>query len=94
MKILSWKDADKLLALCNFIAVTRPGYDAEKLKKKMNDIQMEYDATIHVLNVPGVAISSTEIRQRCSEGKSIKYLLPEPVEEFIMTQGLYKKHKG
>lgn len=90
LEILSWKDVEYLLGLCSLVAVTRPGYALEKLKRKTNDIKARYGATIYVLNAPGVAISSTEIRERCRSGKSIKYLVPEPVEEFILREGLYK----
>lgn len=90
LEILSWKDAEYLLSLCSFVAVTRPGYDVEKLKQRISDIQLRYGATIHMLSAPGVAISSTGIRERCAKGKSIKYLVPESVEEFIMRTGLYK----
>jgi nicotinate-nucleotide adenylyltransferase len=91
LEILSWKDIEHLLKLCTFVAVTRPGYDVHKLKQKIRDIQLKYGAAIHMLSGPGVAISSTEIRERCSKGKSIKYLVPELVEEFIIRTGLYMR---
>lgn len=78
----SWRNISELLQLCHFIAVNRPNY---KLK-----IKKEYLNFIHILEVPGVNISSTEIRERIRQGKSIKYLVPEEVENYIYKHKLYQ----
>jgi len=82
-EIDTWKNASELHKLCEFIAVNRPQH---KLK-----IKEEYLKFIHILEIPGVAISSTEIRQRIQQGKSIKYLVPEEVENYIYQHRLYKR---
>jgi nicotinate-nucleotide adenylyltransferase len=43
------------------------------------------------MEIPALSISSTDIRRRVREGKSIKYLLPQEVEEYIYKEGLYRK---
>lgn len=78
----TWKNVSELSKLCQFIAVNRPKH---KLK-----IKEEYLKFIHILEIPGVAISSTEIRQRIRQGKSIKYLVPEEVERYIYEHKLYQ----
>ncbi len=91
LEILSWKDVDELLEMCWFIAATRPGYPLgnlrSRLKGKIKESQME---RIIPMEVPALAISSTDIRARVREGRPIKYLLPEPVEAYILNRGLYK----
>jgi len=90
-KIFTWKNAEKLLKMCEFIAVTRPGHDKKKLMKHISSIENECRINLHFLEIPALAISSTDIRQRVLSNKSIKYLLPEDVERYIYKYGLYKK---
>jgi nicotinate-nucleotide adenylyltransferase len=70
------------------VAATRPGYDLGTPAGQTDLLDLWQ---VHVLRVPGVAISSTEIRERVRTGKPIKYLLPEPVEEYITQHGLYRE---
>lgn len=90
MAIETWKDYRELLTLCSFIGATRPGIHAEHLEEKIAYLRETYDATIHLTYIPGLAISSTDIRRRVKEGRAFKYLLPEAVEAFIVKNDLYK----
>jgi len=86
LEILTWKDVDRLLQECRFIAATRPGYQLERLEK----VPVQGRHRIHPIEVPALAISSTDIRWRVKNKKPIKYLLPEPVEDYIYREGLYR----
>lgn len=90
MAIESWKDYRELLTLCSFIGATRPGIHAEHLEEKIEYLRKTYGASIHLTHIPGLAISSTDIRNRVQEGRSFKYLLPEAVESFIIKNDLYR----
>ncbi|MDK2901283.1 putative nicotinate-nucleotide adenylyltransferase [Koleobacter methoxysyntrophicus] len=90
LEIITWKQVDALLDLCYFVAATRPGYELSELNKKIEYIKKVYKRNIYSLEVPAMAISSTDIRKRVKEGRSIKYLLPESVEHYIIKNGLYK----
>jgi nicotinate-nucleotide adenylyltransferase len=84
LEIFTWKDPEKLLRLCRFISVQRPfSRELEKLDKR-------YRERIEIVEVPTLPISSTEIRERVKEGRSIKYLVPEAVEKYICKNKLYK----
>jgi len=89
-QILSWKDADELLTLCSFIAVTRPGYNPAVLREQVQAIKQKYETRLHFLEVPALAISSSDIRARVGMGKPVTYLLPEEVERYIKKSGLYR----
>jgi nicotinate-nucleotide adenylyltransferase len=85
LEMLSWRNAEKLVELCSFIAATRPGY-------RLADVHQLPDTfikKIEMMQVPALSISSTDIRRRIRENKPIKYLLPEAVETYIYKQGLY-----
>nr|WP_245628505.1 nicotinate-nucleotide adenylyltransferase [Fervidicola ferrireducens] len=90
LDILTWKNIKGVLDVCTFIAATRPGYPIKKLKDKLEEIKKLYGKDVYLLEVTAIAISSTEIRRRVKEGRSIKYLVPEGVEEYILKNGLYR----
>ncbi|MCL5292332.1 MAG: nicotinate-nucleotide adenylyltransferase [Actinobacteria bacterium] len=86
-EILTWKDAEELSKLCTFIAATRPGYSLEKFKKLhvLPDDQPlpRGKPRVYVMEIPALAISSTDIRRRVREGHPISYLVPEGVANYI-----------
>jgi len=95
MEISSWRNIEELLKICRFIAVPRPGYDIQKIFNHYflasENYSMANDLLENVLieDIAMLDISATNIRRRVKEWKSIKYLLPEPVEQFIHNQQLY-----
>ena len=84
LEILTWKDPDEALALATFVAVTRPTYDLSKL-----DTVRLRDRVV-TLEIPALAISSTDIRRRVAEGRPIRYLVPAAVGSYIAEHGLYR----
>lgn len=94
-EILTWKDADKLADVCVFIAATRPGYSLEKFKRlhvlPENKGREKGRPLVHIMEIPALAISSTDIRRRVRTEMPIRYLVPEGVASYIYKQGFYKK---
>ncbi|MFA6669720.1 MAG: nicotinate-nucleotide adenylyltransferase [Bacillota bacterium] len=90
MEILTWKDVSTILKLCRIVSAYRPGSDINKFKSMVDELERVYRSNIHMIEVPALAISSTEIRRRVREGITIKYLLPEKVEDYILKKGLYR----
>lgn len=91
LDIKTWKDYEELLEACSFIAASRPGYPFNKLKTIFGSAFAKIAKKIHFLEIPAMAISSTDIRRRIAEGKTIKYLTPEPVEQYIYKNRLYRQ---
>lgn len=85
----SWHEAEHLLASCHFIAATRQGtkLDMVYLRKAFGAL-CEYH--IHQLTTPELEISSTEIRERIHSGRSVRYMLPAAVADYIKKEGLYR----
>lgn len=90
ISVLKWKDAEQAIQMAHFVAATRPGYDYSHLHDSIKE-NGELPASVSFFEVPGLAISSTDLRQRVSEGKSITYMTPFSVQSYIEEHGLYKE---
>jgi nicotinate-nucleotide adenylyltransferase len=83
LNILTWKDAEECLALATFVAATRPGHDLAALEAEgLAD-------RVRRLDVPALAISSTDVRERFAAGRAVRYLVPQVVEEYVRKHALY-----
>jgi nicotinate-nucleotide adenylyltransferase len=81
-KILSWKDALEMLSLAHFVGVTRPGFE-------LSASHLPADA-VTLVEVPAMAISSSDCRARVEAGKPVWYLVPDGVVQYIAKRGLYR----
>src|SRR5215218_9290611 len=81
-QILSWKNIDELWSLAHFVGVTRPGYVLDGMGSK----------EVSLLEVPAMAISSTDCRARVAAGNPVWYLVPDGVVQYIAKYGLYSAH--
>ena len=86
LEIVQWKQPDELFALAHFIAATRPGFDLEAFEAHAPTKH----PGITVMNIPALAISSTDVRARTHAGRPIRYLVPEGVKSYIEKAGLYR----
>jgi nicotinate-nucleotide adenylyltransferase len=91
MEILSWHKFEELSQHCEFIAATRPGTDLEKLRDVLDKPFLE---RVHFMQIPGLDISSSSLRARVQEGRTVKYQTPEAVESYIRHRGLYRRGNG
>jgi nicotinate-nucleotide adenylyltransferase len=84
-QILSWKDSDELFDLAHFVGVTRPGHvlDGAGLPAQR----------VSLTEVPAMAISSTDCRERVARGDPVWYLVPDGVVQYIGKYGLYGSGK-
>jgi nicotinate-nucleotide adenylyltransferase len=93
-EIVTWKDAARLMQMCRFIGATRPGYSLDTVRPEAGEFYREYHGNFSFLEVPALAISSTDVRNRVKSGRSIRYLVPETVAYYIMKNGLYGYSTG
>ncbi|MGP9528288.1 nicotinate-nucleotide adenylyltransferase [Arthrobacter sp. S41] len=78
-QIMSWRDIDQVWDLAHFVGVSRPGY-------VMSDLGRE---NVSQLEIPALAISSTDCRERVAQEKPVWYLVPDGVVQYIAKYGLY-----
>ena len=85
LEIFSWKDPEEILGLAHFIAATRPGYDLTRFEAEAPTRHPR----VSVMEIPALAISSTDIRDRVARGWPIRYLVTEGVKTYIDKAGIY-----
>lgn len=85
----TWHNYRKLAILCRFIIVTRPGYRLDRTEPRLAKLPEQFWDQAHLLEIPGMDISSTDIRERIAAGRPIGYLVPGTVEAYIREHGLY-----
>ncbi len=81
LELSTWREPEGIFRYGKMIAVTRPGYSASVTTRP----------DIFIMKVPGVDISSTEIRKRLREGLSVRYMLPDRVLDYIKERNLYSQ---
>ncbi|MBI4546345.1 MAG: nicotinate-nucleotide adenylyltransferase [Ignavibacteriae bacterium] len=83
LEFQTWKSPNEILTLAEVVVISRPGFDAHSVKSELARL-------VRFVNVPQIGISGTDIRRRAKLGRSIRYLVPQQVEEYIMFHSLYK----
>ncbi len=82
--IFTWRDADDLFELAHFVGCTRPGYPMNRTMLK--GIPEE---RVSIVEIPALAISSTDCRERHMRGEPVWYLVPDGVVQYISKYALY-----
>ena len=87
--IFTWRDAEELFGMAQFVGCTRPGFtmDAATLGKIPND-------RVTMIEVPALAISSTDVRRRTMRDEPVWYLVPDGVVQYIAKHRLYPRNPG
>jgi nicotinate-nucleotide adenylyltransferase len=83
-EIFTWRDADELFELAQFVGCTRPGYEMDD--KTLAAIPAD---RVTLVEIPALAISSTECRERTERGEPVWYLVPDGVVQYIGKYALY-----
>ncbi len=81
-QIVGWRDTAQLLDLAHFVGVTRPGY-------QLADADLP-EGAVSLVEIPALAISSTDCRERVRRGMPVWYLVPDGVVQYIEKRGLYR----
>jgi len=95
-ELTTWKNLDTLLELCTIVVAARPGFRMEDLLSEALGLTPEARDRVfrHFVDAVRVDVASTEVRARLAEGKSVRYMIPQNVENYIRAKGLYGTKKS
>jgi len=91
LELHTWREPERLVQLCEFVVAIRPEDDLERIKGSGLGLSSEAveKLTRHVITSNPIGISASQIRNRVAQGRSIKYLVPAEVEQYIKEHNLY-----
>jgi nicotinate-nucleotide adenylyltransferase len=84
--LAKWRDPQRIQTLATIVVANRSGCS---VAEAIRDLPVALAEKIELLTMPGVDISSTDLRERVRSGRSIRYLTPRAVENYILENGLY-----
>ncbi|MCI8835322.1 MAG: nicotinate-nucleotide adenylyltransferase [Ruminococcus sp.] len=87
--IEEWRYFREIFSTCTILAAMRDDKDVEDMEKQISCLESKYGAKICLLRAPLLEISSTTIRERVAEGRSIRYMVPDTVAAYIKEHHLY-----
>ena len=90
VQLTTWYEYRTLLGLIDMVIFTRPGYSAEQRDDALARLGPDLAPRIRLLELPGVAVSGTELRRLAGEGYPLRYLVPDPVADYISKHRLYE----
>nr|WP_090346477.1 nicotinate-nucleotide adenylyltransferase [Mycolicibacterium malmesburyense]CRL79062.1 nicotinate/nicotinamide nucleotide adenylyltransferase [Mycolicibacterium malmesburyense] len=88
--ILTWQNWEDMFAIASFVGVSRPGYelDGKHIAAAIKELP---DDALKLVEVPALAISSTDCRKRAQENRPIWYLVPDGVVQYVAKRKLYAR---
>lgn len=87
----NWKDSEVIFQNAKILTAVRGSKKRADMEEKIAELKEKYGADIAILNVRHVDISSSVIREKVAQGRSIRYMIPEKVREYILKNHLYEK---
>ncbi|PQD99986.1 nicotinate-nucleotide adenylyltransferase [Mycolicibacterium parafortuitum] len=87
--ILSWQNWEEMFSIARFVGVSRPGYELDGKHITAAMAELPSDA-LHLVEVPALAISSTDCRLRAEQSRPIWYLVPDGVVQYVAKRDLYR----
>jgi len=91
LQIKTWKSYELLLSMVDLLVFNRPGYSTSDGLAMLQEIGPTAAARIRFIETPGLAISSTELRRVSRLGRSLRYLVPDQVAQYIHEHRIYER---
>jgi nicotinate-nucleotide adenylyltransferase len=81
-QMVTWRQADELFSLAHFVGCTRPGHEVA--------VDQFPEGSVSLIEIPALAISSTDCRERVRRGEPVWYLVPDGIVQYIAKRSLYQ----
>ena len=88
--IEKWRFPEKIFKQCSVVAAVRGNTSLEEMFRKIQELQERFGAEITLLRFPNIELSSTMIRKRIGAQKSVRFMLPDSVIDYIELKGFYQ----
>lgn len=85
----TWRNPQRISELAILVAAVRDACDIEQLQTYAQELYNLFQADVRIISTPNLSVKSSELRERVSNGKSIRYQVPECVREYIQKEQLY-----
>ena len=92
--IEGWKYPERIFQSCTLVAVVQDKTPWDEMEDKRADLERKFGCKIFLMPFASLSVSSTEIRQRIGERKSVRYLVPDRVLQYIGEKGFYLGQKN
>ena len=90
----SWRFPERISELCVILVAVRDDMDKTLVEKKIDELKNKLNSDIRIIDMPNFSVSSRDIRDRLKKGHSVKYMLPERVDDYALQNGLYNLSTG
>lgn len=90
LEITTWREYETLLGLIDLLVVNRPGFPTSEGEEMLRRLGPELSRRIRLLEVPGVAVASRDLRALAGAGYPLRYLVPDAVDEYLRAHRLYR----
>lgn len=87
----TWRQPEDIFGQCIILAAVRDDKDKDDIREQMKYLEEKYGANIRQIPFSDIAISSTDIRKKISEGRSVRYMVPDRVISYIEAHDLYRE---
>lgn len=88
MGIAGWKHSEQIFQNCQLLTAVRSGCDLQSLRRHILMLEQQFHASVTLISTRQFDLSSSEIRRRISLGKSVRYMVPDPVYEYLRVHPL------
>jgi nicotinate-nucleotide adenylyltransferase len=87
----TWREPEAVLELATLAVAERAGSEREDIRGELRALGGEHAARVHFFDMPRIDVSSSLVRRQIAAGRPVRYLVPDPVDEYLRAHALYRR---